>query len=133
MRIGLVCPYDLSKPGGVQGQVRDLALRLSQDGDETLVFAPGLPDEAALRLACTTLRKPFNYVAGVGRTRFSLAELQDIGVRRVTIGTSFARCALAAALHAAHEVLEHGTFGYLDGLPTVKDFNELIAPEPHGV
>lgn len=45
VRIGLVCPYDLSKPGGVQGQVRDLALRLSQDGDETLVFAPGLPDD----------------------------------------------------------------------------------------
>ena len=45
MRIGLVCPYDLSKPGGVQGQVRALDVQLRGLGDETLVIAPGLPDD----------------------------------------------------------------------------------------
>lgn len=40
MRVGLVCPYDLSKPGGVQAQVLGLASRL---GDETVVIGPGLP------------------------------------------------------------------------------------------
>lgn len=45
MRIGLVCPYDLSKPGGVQGQVRDLARHLRDQHDEVLVFAPGLPKD----------------------------------------------------------------------------------------
>lgn len=44
MRIGLVCPYDLSKPGGVQGQVKDLARNLSVAGDEVTVVAPGLPE-----------------------------------------------------------------------------------------
>lgn len=44
MRIGLVCPYDLSLPGGVQAQVLGLAARLAALADDPLVFAPGLPD-----------------------------------------------------------------------------------------
>lgn len=44
MRIGLVCPYDLSKPGGVQSQVRDLATRLHGSGDDVRIIAPGLPE-----------------------------------------------------------------------------------------
>lgn len=91
-----------------------------------VIYAPGLPDERALRAACAI--GPFNYVAGIGTTRFSLAELAAIGVRRVSIGTSFARAALAALLRAGREVRERGTFGYLDGVPTVADFNELIDP-----
>lgn len=44
MRIGLVCPYDLSKPGGVQAQVKDLARNLARGGDEPTIIAPGLPE-----------------------------------------------------------------------------------------
>ena len=93
-----------------------------------VLYSPGLPDERALRLICSTLTKPFNYVAGVGPTRFTLDELRKIGVRRVTIGTSFVRHALAATIRAAREVLDRGTFEYLDGLPTVADFNKIIDP-----
>ncbi len=92
-----------------------------------VLYAPGLPDERSLRAVCSAFTKPINYVAGIG-ARFSLAELRDIGVRRVSIGTSFARCALAAALRAAREVLHDGTFNYLDGLPSVAEVNELIDP-----
>jgi 2-methylisocitrate lyase-like PEP mutase family enzyme len=54
-----------------------------------VLYAPGLPDESALRLACSSVAKPLNYVAGVGETRFTLAKLKEFGVRRVSIGTSF--------------------------------------------
>lgn len=47
MRIGLVCPYDLSKPGGVQAQVLGLAGALRSLGDEALVIGPGLPEDVA--------------------------------------------------------------------------------------
>ena len=43
MRIGLVCPYDLGKPGGVQAQVLGLAAHLDGHSDEALVIGPGLP------------------------------------------------------------------------------------------
>ena len=45
MRIGLVSPYDLSKPGGVQAQVIGLASTLRDDSDDALVMAPGLPSD----------------------------------------------------------------------------------------
>jgi len=41
MRIGLVCPYDLSKPGGVQQIVVGLGRHLAEAGDEVLLIAPG--------------------------------------------------------------------------------------------
>ena len=41
MRIGLVCPYSLSAPGGVQQQVLGLAQALKGQGHEVCVVAPG--------------------------------------------------------------------------------------------
>lgn len=49
MRIGIVCPYDWSVPGGVQAHVHDLALELMTRGHQVNVLTPasdanGLPD-----------------------------------------------------------------------------------------
>jgi phosphatidyl-myo-inositol alpha-mannosyltransferase len=40
MKIGLVCPYSLGTPGGVQNHVRDLAQALLARGHEVSVLAP---------------------------------------------------------------------------------------------
>jgi phosphatidyl-myo-inositol alpha-mannosyltransferase len=40
MRLALVCPYSLSQPGGVQGQVLGLARAYAAHGHEVSVFAP---------------------------------------------------------------------------------------------
>jgi phosphatidylinositol alpha-mannosyltransferase len=45
VRIALVCPYDLRRPGGVQQVVLDLAARLRAEGDDAWVVGPGAPDE----------------------------------------------------------------------------------------
>ncbi|MGA7271487.1 MAG: glycosyltransferase family 4 protein [Acidimicrobiia bacterium] len=41
MRIGLVCPYDLGRPGGVQQLCRELGNRLVAAGHEALLVGPG--------------------------------------------------------------------------------------------
>ena len=50
MRIGLVCPYSLTVPGGVQGQVLGLARSLRASGHEVRVLAPcdGPPPDAGV-------------------------------------------------------------------------------------
>lgn len=50
MRVGLLCPYSLSIPGGVQGQVQGLARALRRRGHETRVLAPcdGPPPDAGV-------------------------------------------------------------------------------------
>jgi phosphatidylinositol alpha-mannosyltransferase len=40
LRVALVCPYSLSRPGGVQGQVVGLARALERRGHRATVFAP---------------------------------------------------------------------------------------------
>lgn len=92
-----------------------------------VLYAPGLPDAAAIRRVCAAFRKPFNYVIGV-QGSLSVGELAELGVRRVTFGTSLVRFALASALRAARGVLERGDCSFVEGLPRVTDFNELIDP-----
>lgn len=41
MRIGIVCPYDMGRPGGVQSQVRGLANALASAGQHVRIIAPG--------------------------------------------------------------------------------------------
>jgi phosphatidylinositol alpha-mannosyltransferase len=50
MRIGLICPYSLSVPGGVQGQVLGLARALRSMGHEARVLGPcdGAPPDAGV-------------------------------------------------------------------------------------
>ena len=40
MKVGIVCPYDWSTPGGVQAHVRDLAVALQRLGHDVSVLAP---------------------------------------------------------------------------------------------
>lgn len=40
LRVALICPYSLSRPGGVQGQVLGLARSLGGRGHQVTVFAP---------------------------------------------------------------------------------------------
>ena len=46
MRIGIVCPYSFDVPGGVQGDVRDLAQTLIGLGHQVSVLAPAHDEEA---------------------------------------------------------------------------------------
>jgi len=50
MRVGLICPYSLTVPGGVQGQVLGLARTLRKMGHDTRVLGPcdGPPPDAGV-------------------------------------------------------------------------------------
>ena len=79
-----------------------------------VLFAPGLPDLAAVRAVCGAVGKPVNFMAGIKGRSFTVAELQEAGVRRISLATSLYRAAMTGLLDAAREVKEQGTFGYLD-------------------
>lgn len=86
-----------------------------------VLYAPGLPDLEAIREVCEAVDKPINVVMGLSGSRFCVAELQAAGVKRVSVGGSFARAALGAFMRAAEEVKTHGTFEYAaQALPDAK-------------
>jgi 2-methylisocitrate lyase-like PEP mutase family enzyme len=84
-----------------------------------VLMAPGLPDLAAVRTVCAALSKPFNFMAGIKGKSFSVPELAEAGVKRISLATSLYRAAMTGLVNAAREVKEHGTLGYIDtGMPT---------------
>ncbi len=90
------------------------------------LFAPGLPDLAAVRAICSAVSKPVNFMVGVRGKSFSVAELEAAGVRRISLSTSLYRAAMSGLLAAAREVKEEGTFGYLDRILVTSELNSLM-------
>jgi 2-methylisocitrate lyase-like PEP mutase family enzyme len=81
-----------------------------------VLFAPGLPDLAAVRAVCAAVKKPVNFMVGIRGKSFTVAELAAAGVRRISLSTSLYRAAMTGLLAAAREVSERGTFAYLETL-----------------
>lgn len=92
-----------------------------------VLFAPGLPDLAAVRSVCAALSKPVNFMVGIPGKSFSVAELEAAGVRRISLATSLWRAAMSGMLAAAREVQEQGTFGYLDRLAPGAEVSRLMS------
>ena len=81
-----------------------------------VLFAPALPDLAAVRAVCAALTRPVNFMVGIKGKSFTLVELEAAGVRRVSLATSLYRASMKGLIDAATEVRDHGSFGYLDRL-----------------
>lgn len=83
-----------------------------------VLYAPGLPDIEAIRTVCSAVDKPVNVVMGLQSPTYSVDQLSKAGVRRISVGGSFARAALGGLMRAAEEVKSSGTFAYAaDALP----------------
>lgn len=77
-----------------------------------VLFAPGVTDLDAIRAICAAVSKPVNVIAGSKGTGFTVAQLAEAGVKRISVATSFYRAAMTALRDAAIEVRERGTFAF---------------------
>ena len=74
MRIGMVCPYSLDVPGGVQSHVLQLAEVMLARGQEVSVLAPASPDTALPDYVVSAGKAiPIPYNGSVSRLQFSPA------------------------------------------------------------
>jgi 2-methylisocitrate lyase-like PEP mutase family enzyme len=79
-----------------------------------VLFAPGLPDLAAVREVCSALSQPFNFMVGIKGKSFSVSELAAAGVRRISLATSLYRAAMTGLVNAACAVRDTGRFDFLE-------------------
>ncbi len=91
-----------------------------------VLFAPALPDLAAVRAVCAAVAKPVNFMAAIRGRSFTVAELDAAGVKRISLATSLYRAAMTGLLNAAREVRERGTFEYLDRTLVTAELNEYL-------
>jgi 2-methylisocitrate lyase-like PEP mutase family enzyme len=91
-----------------------------------VLFAPGLPDLAAVRAVCAAISKPVNFMVGIKGKSFSVPELAAAGVRRISLATSLYRAAMTGLLDAASAVKDRGEFGFLDRSVTTPELYKLM-------
>lgn len=91
--------------------LRETVRRLTayaEAGAECL-YAPGIREREDIAAVVRAVApKPVNVLAGGAFS--TVAELRDLGVRRISVGGAFSRVAWAGLVEAAREVAERGTF-----------------------
>jgi phosphatidylinositol alpha-mannosyltransferase len=117
-RIGLVSPYDLSVPGGVQAQVLGLARYLRDQGQDVVVIGPGLPEDVDGVDLGSSISVPGNGSMapisldprGRGRIRSAAADLDLLHVHEplmplTSLFSTHAKTPAVATFHAAPGVV----------------------------
>jgi 2-methylisocitrate lyase-like PEP mutase family enzyme len=87
-----------------------------------VLFAPLLPDLAAVKAVCSAVSKPVNFMVGVPGKSFSKAQLEAAGVKRISLATSLYRAAMSGLIQAANEIRQSGTFTYVEGLQDINKY-----------
>jgi len=95
-----------------------------------VLYAPGLPSLDAIRLVCSSVSKPFNVVIGLAGQAFSVGQLAEAGVRRISLGPTLWRAASGALVRAAREMNQLGTFTFTTDAMPFDAANALMLPTP---
>jgi 2-methylisocitrate lyase-like PEP mutase family enzyme len=86
-------------------------LQAFQEAGADVLFAPGVVALDDIRAVVESVDRPVNVLAMPGVA--PVAELAEIGVKRISVGGAFGAVALGAVTGAARELLDQGTYGYL--------------------
>jgi 2-methylisocitrate lyase-like PEP mutase family enzyme len=90
------------------------------------LYAPGLRTrEAVAAVVAAVAPRPVNVL--VSAPYFTVRELEDLGVRRISVGGALARAAWGAFMRAADEIAAQGTFGRLADAAPHAELNALLA------
>jgi len=92
-----------------------------------VLYAPGLSSIEDIERVCEAVTKPVNVVIGTAAAHFTVTDLLECGVRRVSTGSSFARAAIGGFLQAARELRDKGTFEYAQYAASFSEVDDLLA------
>ena len=101
-------------------------LQAYQAAGADVLFAPGLIAADDIAAVVNSLERPVNVIMGLSGSTLSVADVAALGVKRISVGGSFARAALGALMRAAREVKELGTFNYAGAAAGGGELNALF-------
>jgi 2-methylisocitrate lyase-like PEP mutase family enzyme len=78
-----------------------------------VLYAPGLRDLTAIRTIVSSVTRPVNVVMSAADPSITSAQLGEIGVKRISVGGSLSRLALAAFIKGAREMRDRGGFTWV--------------------
>ena len=86
-----------------------------RDAGADCLYVPGIADAETIGRLVKEVEAPVNVVVGLAGNPLSVSQLEDLGVKRVSIGGSLARATFGLFRRAAEEIRDRGTFTFSDG------------------
>jgi 2-methylisocitrate lyase-like PEP mutase family enzyme len=117
----------LAKVGEVASRFAETVRRLNayREAGADCLFVPGIAHRPTLTQLVRSVPGPLNVLAGPGMP--PVADLQSIGIARLSVGSAIMRATLAVARDAADELLQKGTYHtFLDRNLPYSEVNELM-------
>ncbi len=96
-------------------ELADIIRRLQAfaEAGAPVLFASGLKTQADIVTVVKAIAPvPLSVVMGLSNASFTLQQLEDMGVKRVSLGSSLARAAYGAFYTAAQEIRDKGSFSF---------------------
>ena len=108
--------------------LKDTITRLQayQEAGANVLYAPGLTTRDDIAAVVSSVNLPVNVLMGLPGVRLNLADLSELGVKRISVGSTLSRVALTAFLRAAREIREHGTFSYADDAEIFQSISSMF-------
>ena len=101
-------------------------LQTYQEAGADVLYAPGLSTKEDISAVVSSLDRPVNVLMGLKGVRLTMAELSQIGVKRISVGSVLSRVALSAFIRAAEEMRDHGTFSFGDDIVSFRDISAMF-------
>lgn len=97
------------------------------DAGADCLYAPGVSKRKEIEAIVKAVTpKPVNVLVSTNNCEFSVSQLADLGVRRVSVGAALARVAWGAFIRAARDIKEEGSFkAFADAAPFT-ELNDLF-------
>jgi 2-methylisocitrate lyase-like PEP mutase family enzyme len=97
-------------------------LQAFESAGADVLYAPGLRTLDDMRAVVSSVGRPVNVVMGFADPAITVAQLAEIGVRRVSIGGALSRLALGAFLDGARQ-MRAGRFDFVAELPPISELH----------
>jgi 2-methylisocitrate lyase-like PEP mutase family enzyme len=101
-------------------------LQAYQEAGADVLYAPGLTRLEDIATLVRSVDRPVNVVVGLTGLEVSVQQLQEIGVKRVSLGSALCRTALGAFLDAIAEIRAGGTFGFAKAAVPFTNINSTL-------
>jgi 2-methylisocitrate lyase-like PEP mutase family enzyme len=102
-------------------------LQAYQEAGAGVLFAPGVSKRQEIAELVRSLDKPVNVIMGGKGIGLTIDDLSELGVKRISVGSAFARTALASFMNAAREVQAQGTFHFGESAAPFAELNQIFA------
>ncbi len=98
-------------------------LQAFQEVGADVLYAPGLSSLDDISSVVHSVDKPINVMISAS---FSVSELGNIGVKRISLGSLLSRASLGEFLRASKEVLEKGTCTFANNAAPFSEINKIF-------